>query len=262
MQLKDQNNRSKFLWVYGWLKQLNNIIGAILLFLFALCFGIFLFFIDNFIPDGEWQIDPVISKTIIVVFFGTFLLLVGYRIKILLSRNFVAGSTQTDLAATSGRPLKHVSEDIQLFIPGIIRINAYLGGASSGTLSHPENALLLTSDSICFVYVPMVGGDNTINFFNFAHLYFNKSGIKDNFDRMVKESSVNEVINSDPRNWVVPLSEIEAINFSKHNNTISVTTKTDSREYGTTNKLLFDQLRTKLGALGIAQKSKDLQPSN
>jgi hypothetical protein len=144
---------------------------------------------------------------------------------------------------------------VELAIPGIIKAgvtsySSFGGAVTTPEVQHPENALLVTDQALCFIYVPMPGADNQLMNTQYVTSVFNKKGIEEKLNQMLATQPVSQIINLDTRNWIVPYAQISSVGLSGFQKTIKIETiGGDKRSYGIKREY-WDQLKQLLATKG------------
>lgn len=164
-----------------------------------------------------------------------------YNIWVLKRRNWTA--TQVEQASSRDKQT-HFSEQItklageptiELALPGIshLGINSYGFPGWDTEIQHPENTLLVTNHALCFIYVPMPGGDNQMTDVSIFQSLFNQKGIRSKLQSLLSSQPVSKILTMDHRNWIVPFDEIIKLKFSEWRKAIIVTKANgERRTYG------------------------------
>lgn len=166
-------------------------------------------------------------------------------------RNEIATPTQPDSTSLLPEP------KLELAVPGIIKAGvvsySYFGGATTKPeIQHPENALLVTDQALCFIYVPMPGADNQLMDTQYVTTVFNKKGIEEMLNQLLATQTVSRVVSMDTRNWTVPYNQIKKLSFSNFRRAIKIETVSgDRRSYGI-KRQYWDQLKQLLATRGYS----------
>lgn len=125
---------------------------------------------------------------------------------------------------------KNKSEKIIYYVAGImsalggskiLRSSEFLG---VGKVYTPENTMVITNRRIVFLVIPMPGGNKTISGIDIPMWQFilARDEIEKKSKEILSSKPLDEIINSNQKNFFVNLSEIKKVKFGFFTSTIKI----------------------------------------
>ena len=116
------------------------------------------------------------------------------------------------------------------YIAGIMRTGFHLRGTSVlsvGKVYTPENAMIITNKRIIFITVPLPGAGKIIANVDISmwQWLLAKKDIENKLKEMIESMPIEEILQSDPKNFFIPYDEIQKIKFGRISRSIKIIKK-------------------------------------
>ena len=140
------------------------------------------------------------------------------------------------------------NEKVEGFIAGIMPTGFGLYGTEFlgvGKVKRTENALIKTNKRVLIITVPMTGSDKIIAgvALPIMQIAFNKKGIENKLKEMLFSLSLEKILEMNPRNFEIGLSEIKEVKINKFFKWITFIAGGKKYKYGMRSKKDFEKAK-------------------
>lgn len=127
-----------------------------------------------------------------------------------------------------------ITEKIIDYIAGIMNAKgatsySFLG---KGKVFHPETAMIITNKRLLLIVIPLPGAGEVIGNTNISlwQLMFAKKDIEAKLKKMISKMTLQQILNSNPKNYSIDISNISKAKISFFTKTLILTTQ-DNHTY-------------------------------